>query len=321
MICGAIGTGGGSLAAMASSATPLAGVLAPIAAFVLVSVFWFVLVVLWRRSRDESVEAVRRLESELTPSDPGVQDLLASRPTPAPRRTSNATAVPLIAAMAGLGWWVSVRPVVGIVVFVAGLVVLNSVRNAQRRREERFEADSALAALGVAARALRAGIPLAGVLEILGREARGRAGDAFREIIHRETLGEPLTRSIREVLLASERPELRAFGLAMIVQTSSGGDLATTTDRLVRSLVDRDFVRRRVRSILLYARGATSLLAFFPILMFLMMGSVVDGYLDFVLDRPVGNMLLLISATLVFVGLVTVQRIGRIEPTGQGVSA
>ena len=63
------------------------------------------------------------------------------------------------------------------------------------------------------------------------------------------------------------------------------------------------------------------MLAFFPIIMFLMMGSVVDGYLDFVLDRPVGNMLLLISATLVFVGLVTVQRIGRIEPTGQGVSA
>ena len=297
------------------------GVVAPVAAFLLVSIFWFLVVMLVRRSRRESEGAIRQLESELIPSDPRVQELVATRPKPVERRGSNTTVVPMIAAVGGIAWWISERPVVGILVFIGGMVVLSAIRNSQRQRAERFESDAALSALGVAARALRAGIPMSGVLEVLAREARGRTGEAFREILQRETLGEPLPRAIREVLLTSERPELRAFGLAMIVQTTSGGDLATTTDRLVRSLVDRDFVRRRVRSILLYARGATSLLAFFPILMFFMMGSVVDGYLDFVLDRPIGNLLLLISASLVFVGLLTVQKVGRVEPYRTGVSA
>ena len=297
------------------------GIVAPVVAFLLVSIFWFLVVVVVRRSRRESEDAIRQLESELTPADPKVQDLVASRSSSVHRRGSNATVVPMIAAIGGIAWWMSERPVVGILVFIGGMVVLSSIRNSQRQRAERFEADAALSALGVAARALRAGIPMSGVLEVLAREARGQTGEAFREILQRETLGEPLARAIREVLLASERPELRAFGLAMIVQTTSGGDLATTTDRLVRSLVDRDFVRRRVRSILLYARGATSLLAFFPILMFIMMGSVVEGYLDFVLDRPVGNMLLLISASLIFLGLLTVQKVGRVEAPRTGASA
>ncbi len=297
------------------------GFMGPLTAFLLVSILWFVGVVLTRRSRRESEVALRRLETELTPSDPQVRDLVGGRREPRRRRSSNATIVPIFAALAGLSWWMSDRPVIGVVVFVGAMAILNAIRNRQRQKQERFEESAALSALGVAARALRAGIPLAGVLEILGREAKGQTGEAFRQVLHRETLGEPLSIAIREVLLSSDRPELRAFGLAMIVQATSGGDLATTTDRLVRSLVDRDFVRRRVRSILLYARGATSLLAFFPIVMFFMMGSAVDGYLDFVLDRPAGNVLLLVSAGLVFLGLLAVQKIGRIEPRRRSVSA
>jgi len=309
------------LAAMSSTSNASGGLLAPLVAFLLVSIVWFLAVVIMRRSRREADAAWRKMVADFTPSDPKVRDLLAAIPKPAGPRTTRSTAVPIIAAIAGGTWWFSGRPVVGAMAFIACLVVLKAVQARQRRKAERFEEEAALAALGVATRALRAGIPLAGVLEVLGREGTGKAGEAFREVLQRERLGEPMQNAIREVLLSSDRPELRAFGLAMIVQSSSGGDLATTTERLVRSLVDRDFVRRRVQSILLYARGATSLLAFFPIIMFLMMGSAIDGYFEFMLDRSEGNIILLTSATLIFFGLLAVQKLGRIEPRRRSVSA
>ena len=77
------------------------GVLAPLVAFLLVSILWFLAVVIIRRSRRESDVALRKLASELTPSDPKVRNLLATAAKPERRRTSRTTVVPTIAAFAG----------------------------------------------------------------------------------------------------------------------------------------------------------------------------------------------------------------------------
>jgi tight adherence protein B len=193
------------------------------------------------------------------------------------------------------------------------VIVRSRARTRRTVEQERY----AVEAISGASRALRAGIPLGGMLEILAVEGRGEAGRAFREIIRRESLGEDLASAIRRVLLRSPLPALRAFGLAVIVQINAGGDLADTTDRLARSLVERGRMRRRARTIVSYSRAAATVLSVLPILAVPLMAWLVDDYLTLLLDRPAGNILLAVSAVLLVAGIASIQRFGRIDGAGR----
>lgn len=204
---------------------------------------------------------------------------------------------PLLAAGAMLLWMGGVR------IF----------RARRRMRRESEELQHAVEAVGSAGRALRSGIPLSGVLRILASESRGDTQRAFREIESREALGEDLTSSIQAVLLTSPIPALRAFGLALIQQVGSGGNLAEVTDRLARSLVERSRVRRRTKTILAYGRSAAIVLTGTPLLAVPMLSQLLEGYSALLFDTPTGHVLLVIAAALMVVGAASIQRMTEVD--------
>jgi tight adherence protein B len=226
-----------------------------------------------------------------------------------------------LAFIAGLGaagatWFLTDSLVLGAAILLAWQSGSRLLEARRTEREFASEEAHALAAIGTATRALRAGIPLAGVVGILATESRGEAGAAFREIVQREGMGEELPSAIRRTLLGSRLAALRAFGLALLMQVKAGGNIADTSDRLARSLVERNRVRRRARTIVAYGRAAAIVLGLLPAAIIPLLSLNVDGYADFLLDRPVGNMLLAASALLIATGLLMVQRMCRIDRVG-----
>jgi tight adherence protein B len=243
----------------------------------------------------------------------------AARPAYAPGEspTARASLLALGLAIATVLWIAGERPMLAAAVFAVWNLIVVIVRSRARTRRTVEQERYAVEAISGASRALRAGIPLGGMLEILAVEGRGEAGRAFREIIRRESLGEDLASAIRRVLLRSPLPALRAFGLAVIVQINAGGNLADTTDRLARSLVERGRMRRRARTIVSYSRAAATVLSVLPILAVPLMAWLVDDYLTLLLDRPAGNILLAVSAVLLVAGIASIQRFGRIDGAGR----
>ncbi|RLS46102.1 MAG: hypothetical protein DWH86_03700 [Planctomycetota bacterium] len=217
---------------------------------------------------------------------------------------------------AGLVWIVVGRsgPAIAFFAFWYAASTLLRVRKRNKRTIE--DERCALHAVSTASRALRAGIPIAGMLQILAAEGEGVAGTAFQEIVQRENLGEELPTSVRCVLLNSSLPAFRAFGLALLVQFEAGGNIADTTDRLATALVDRGRIRRRAKTILAYGRSAATLVAMGPLLVIPVMSMIFDGYADFIMNRLAGNILVAVSAIMLAVGLVSVHRICRIEIAG-----
>lgn len=214
---------------------------------------------------------------------------------------------------AGIIWIVGGRggPAMAVLaVWYAGRTILR-IRSRNRLAVEQERC--ALHAISTASRALRAGIPITGMLQILATEGEGEAGKAFQEIVQRDNLGEELPASVRGVLLTSPIPALRAFGLALLVQMEAGGNIADITDRLARSLIDRGRVRRRAKTIVAYGQTAANILAMTPVIAVTLMSMNVDGYSEFILNRPAGNAILGVSALMLALGLVSVQRICRIE--------
>ncbi len=215
--------------------------------------------------------------------------------------------------LGGFIWVIAERPTLAIAAFVLCYGVSEMLRIRKQKIQLVLEEQYAIEAVGGASRSLRAGIPLSGMLQILSVETRGQTQMAFRQIIQREAMGEELAIAIRRVLLQSPLSTLRAFGLALIIQISAGGNLADTTDRLARSLVDRTRVLRRSKAIVAYARAAAIVLAVLPPIVVALMCVMVEGYSEFLFDRTEGNTILGVAVVLVVIGLTSIQRFGRIE--------
>jgi Flp pilus assembly protein TadB len=240
---------------------------------------------------------------------------------PAPRRaTGSWIRIALAMAIAAFVWGMTDRPSLALLAAVLWLGASGLLRSRRRNRLELREEQHAIEAIGAASRALRAGIPVSGMLEFLSHESRGEARRAFQEVVHREGVGEELGAAIRQVLLRSPLPALRAFGLTILSQLGSGGDIADTTDRLARSLIDRARVRRRARTIMAYTRAAATLLAVLPAIVVPMMCYLMDDYARFMLHTPTGNALLATSGCLVVGGTLLMQRLSRLEPARVGVA-
>jgi tight adherence protein B len=211
-------------------------------------------------------------------------------------------------AVATALWFGLEQPMLAAAALVLWTGVVRIMRTRRRRRTESQELQNAIEAIGTAGRALRSGIPLAGVLRILSAESRGETQRAFREIESRGALGEDLASSIQSVLLQSPIPALRAFGLALIQQVAAGGNLAEVTDRLAKSLVERARMRRRMRTILAYGRAAAIALAVTPLLVVPMLCQILDGYAALLFQSPTGHVLLVVAASMLVAGAATIQR-------------
>jgi tight adherence protein B len=221
-------------------------------------------------------------------------------------------------AIAAVLWGVLDEPLLSSAMLVAWIGVTRLLRVRRARRVEDEELRYAVEAIGTAGRALRSGIPMAGVLRILADETRGTAREAFREVLARESLGEDLASGIRGVLLRSSVPALRAFGLALIQHVSAGGNIADVTDRLAQSLVERTRIRRRTQTILAYGRSASFALALTPLVAVPMLCELVDGYAQLLLDTPTGHALIVSATVLLVLGTVTIQRLSNVEPIVAG---
>ncbi len=218
-------------------------------------------------------------------------------------------------------WRLTDRPALALALAVVWIGIMWLIRSRARHRQQMEEESHAIEAIGAASRALRAGIPVNGMLDFLAAESRGQAGKAFRELVQRESLGEDMPSAIRHVLLTSPLTALRAFGLTLLSQLESGGDIADTADRLARALIERRRMHRRVRTIMAYTRAAATLLAILPMIVVPLLCYLLDEYAQFMLRTPTGNLMLAACACLIVVGTTLIQRLSRLETGRTGVAA
>ncbi len=246
-------------------------------------------------------------------------DMSATPDAPRERHWVESRPMNHAAPVAGLlVWFLGGSEGVGFATFalVAGAVSVSRTR-IRARRAEREERDI-LDAIGTAATGLRAGIPLAGVMQLLATEARGEPGRAFREVVRREAMGQDFIGAVERALAGSRLVALRVFGLALIVSVSAGGNLSSAADRIVGSLIDRARMRRRTRTILAYGVFAANLLAVAPLLGFLFLSIQLEEYSDLMLRQPLGHLLLGLSAALVVIGILSVRRMSAFDRIAGG---
>src|SRR6185437_12819481 len=88
-------------------------------------------------------------------------------------------------------------------------------------------------------RALRAGHGLASGMRLVNEEMKGPIADEFGRVFEEQNLGIPIELSLRGMAERIPAMDVRFFVIAVIIQRSTGGDLAEVLDKIGRLIRQR----------------------------------------------------------------------------------
>ena len=157
-------------------------------------------------------------------------------------------------------------------------------------------------ALGIAARALRAGHPLSSCFQLVSEEIDEPISRIFGEICQEQALGVDLRESMQRVASAGGNPDLKLFATAVGIQLRTGGNLAELMDTLAGVMRARMQLHRRVRVLTAQAHMSKQILIGLPIFMFVLMNIIAPDYMAVLYTTWLGRTMLMVTVINVLVG-------------------
>ena len=120
-----------------------------------------------------------------------------------------------------------------------------------RRRQKRIRqfVDAMPEAVELISRALRAGHGLASGLQLVAEEMKGPIADEFNRVFEEQNLGIPIELALRNMADRIPVMDVRFFVIAVIIQRSTGGDLAEVLDKIGRLIRQRFELHGLVKSL------------------------------------------------------------------------
>jgi tight adherence protein B len=178
----------------------------------------------------------------------------------------------------------------------------------KRKRIKQFMAQMS-DALELVGRALRAGHGLASGLHVVAEEMAPPIAEEFGRVFEEQNLGIPLEDALRGLAERVPTMDVRFFVTAVVIQRTSGGDLAEILDKIGRLIRERFQILGQVQA--LTAEGRLSgvvLLALPPgLLAFTYMTN--PDYVGLLFTTAVGTKLLAGAAVLQAVGALAIKKI------------
>jgi tight adherence protein B len=161
----------------------------------------------------------------------------------------------------------------------------------------------------VLAAALRAGHSLVAALSAVVESSPEPSTSEFRRVVAEEQLGVPLEDALQTVVERMDNPDLDQVALVARLQRETGANAAEVIDRVIETVRSRADLRRLVRTLTTQGRMSRWVLTCLPIALALFLPLVSHGYLDPLLHRSTGQLLLVVAAVMVAAGSVAIGKI------------
>lgn len=197
--------------------------------------------------------------------------------------------------------------------FAAGVSLPYMYLSKQRqRRMDQFESQfpDALESL---ARAMRAGHPLQGAIEILANDLAAPLGPEFRRIRDERRLGMPWKVTLEKFSERVPILEVRLFVAAALISSRSGGRFTEVLENLAETVREGVSLRGEVHAVSAHGRMTGGVLTLLPFGIAIMLYLTSPEYLLTLVDHPYGPMMIGAAIVFVIAGHFVIQRIVRIR--------
>jgi tight adherence protein B len=195
--------------------------------------------------------------------------------------------------------------------FIAGMLPFMIVSSRVARHQKQVE-DQLPEALDFLSRVLRAGHSLATGLQMAGEEIPEPLATDFRRCYGQHSLGSSLESAMKEMAERVGTPDFSFFVTAVLIQRTTGGDLAEVLTNIANMVRARIRLQQHVKAITAQGRLVGYILLVLPIIFFMVLYAINPKYASVLIDGknyPEGVYVLGIALFLQVLGLFTIRRI------------
>ena len=168
-------------------------------------------------------------------------------------------------------------------------------------------------AVELVSRALRAGHGLASGLHLVAEEMKGPIADEFNRVFEEQNLGIPIELALRNMADRIPVMDVRFFVIAVVVQRSTGGDLAEVLDKIGRLIRQRFELHGHVKSLTAEGRLSGVILLGLPPSLLGFLYFVNYDYISALFNTPTGVKMLSITAFGQVIGAWVIKKIVAIK--------
>jgi tight adherence protein B len=184
------------------------------------------------------------------------------------------------------------------------LVIKQLARKTRRRFEDQLPDN-----LQVMASALRAGHSFVAALSVMVKDAPEPSSKEFRRVVQDEQLGVSIEDSLEVVNDRMRCEDVVYVGLIATLQRETGGNTAEVLDKVVETMRERAKLRRLVRTLTAQGRLGGWIVTALPIAMIVFLNLFKPDYLDPMLEKTIGWVVLILAGMMVALGAYCIRRI------------
>lgn len=180
------------------------------------------------------------------------------------------------------------------------------------KRAAKFD-EQFVEALGMFARSLRAGHAMLAGLQMAADETPDPVRRVFAEVCQQHELGVNLEDALRRVAKDHTSADLNLFATSVAIQMRTGGNLASTIDRLATVIRERLALGRRVRVLTAQTTLSKRVLAGMPVLVFALLNFINPEYMDPLYRTDAGRMILTVGVAVLLVGMFVMNKMSTLR--------
>ncbi|GAX91527.1 type II secretion system F family protein [Effusibacillus lacus] len=185
----------------------------------------------------------------------------------------------------------------------------------QRSKEKRLSRCAAqlASALGTMATAMRAGFSFIQAMQLVGREVPDPLGPEFDRTIREISFGVPIEEAFYRLLGRLPDADLDLLVTALLVQRSTGGNLAEILELMQETIQERVRIKEELNTLTAQGRLSAWIISLLPVLLGVFLNFMNPEYFSPMLHHPLGWLLLAMGTVSGFIGWMTIRKIIQIE--------
>lgn len=160
---------------------------------------------------------------------------------------------------------------------------------------------------------LRAGFGLQQAMELAARQLEPPIADELNLLINDVNLGATMEAALQDLGRRAGCPDLDMLTTAIIVQRSSGGNLAEILDQTSETLRERERIRGELRTLTAQQRLTGAILSVYPAAIGLLLLAVMPSVWSVLFTRAIGQIFLGIALGLQVLGFFAMRRVMNIQ--------
>ena len=201
-----------------------------------------------------------------------------------------------------LGW-----PLAALLMPVEVFLVARFIFGWERTRYQRAMLEQIPDVMALICRAVSAGVPLTEGLRAVAREAATPSREAFMLVVSEVAIGQPLERALWKLHERAGLAEYAFFAVTIGLQAQTGGSLVETLQNLQDLVRRRVTVSRRGKALAAEVRMSAMIMEALPFVAGIALIFIRNDFLDFFLNTPAGNHMVLAAFGLLGAGMLTIR--------------